>query len=226
MLRWADARGWADRDDDRLSSLSDSERERLVSMRRADADRFALGRILLRELVAELGSVASGADIAAGSVAIDAVCATCGGPHGKPIVTAPAALRGRIHVSVAHCDSLVFAAAAQREPIGVDAELATLSEHATEHADSATWTAPRRWTQVEAVLKADGRGLLVDPDTVQLEHSGSALLARIGTEPARYALTEFTIDEPSRDRVVLISIASRDGATRTDQFTSAARVVG
>ncbi|MFZ0531516.1 MAG: hypothetical protein WAL91_13380, partial [Propionicimonas sp.] len=44
----------------------------------------------------------------------------------------------------------------------------------------------RRWTRIEAVLKADGRGLSVDPAEVRLDPTGGAIVG----DPRRYRVAE------------------------------------
>ena len=44
----------------------------------------------------------------------------------------------------------------------------------------------RRWVRAEAVLKADGRGLRVDPGAVVVRGA----LARIGDEPTPYRIVD------------------------------------
>jgi 4'-phosphopantetheinyl transferase len=45
---------------------------------------------------------------------------------------------------------------------------------------------PRRWTRIEAVLKADGRGLLLEPTDVRLR-GGEAVIAH---SPNRYQVAD------------------------------------
>lgn len=44
--------------------------------------------------------------------------------------------------------------------------------------------------RVEAVLKTDGRGLLVDPSLVRVEGDATGMTAWIEGEPARYRLVD------------------------------------
>jgi 4'-phosphopantetheinyl transferase len=157
------------------------------------------GRPLLRELVAEL----TGVD--AGSVRIEARCPDCGGPHGRPVVMAPDAAR-RIHVSLSHVGSTLVAAASVDRSVGVDAEpadaLADRSRAASiRNALGRTdGDALLLWTAVEAVLKADGRGLRVDPRTVSLEPGRDGMLfeASVPGDPRRYAVREVDLGNSLR----------------------------
>lgn len=129
--------------------------------RRATAWRL-LGRLLPRDAV--LGNA----------------CPRCGAPHGPVAVTgAPFA------ASVSYAGGFAVVAAAARRDVsalGVDAE-AVADGHRGEPGlaavlglSSATLT---DWTRVEAVLKADGRGLRVDPGRVRVQASAHGWTARV-----------------------------------------------
>lgn len=137
------------------------------------------GRALLGALLAEvLGADAGPVDAT--------ICERCGAPHGR-------VQAGSVPVSVAYAGSLVVAAVGLPDAcgaVGVDVELRDAdSERAADLArllEVAPEYAIRRWTQLEAVLKADGRGLRVDPGQVRLEQDS----AWIGDESTRYRLAE------------------------------------
>ncbi len=120
----------------------------------ARAARTAAGRVALRALAAEL----VGADPA--DVTVRARCATCGGAHGRPVLGGSRALDG-LHASVAHAGGLVVVAVSPDGPIGIDAE--------PRGREAPPGTTLAEWVRVEAVLKTDGRGLLVDPSLVRVE---------------------------------------------------------
>jgi len=137
---------------------------------------FLTGRHLLRTLVTELTGRAN--------VEISATCATCGGPHGRPEAEG-------VWLSLSRCAVGLVAAACDRAPVGVDVE---------------TTGTELRWTRVEAVLKADGRGLRVDPADVTIV-DGFGSIAGSG---ARYRVSEVDLDP----RVVVSLAVREDSAGR------------
>jgi 4'-phosphopantetheinyl transferase len=165
-------------------------------------------RALVAELVAQLAGVASD-HIDPATVRIEARCPDCGGAHGRPVVMAPEAAR-RIHVSLSHVGDIVVGVASVDRTIGVDAEpTGALADPERAHRireligldvdPGADVDALLRWTAVEAVLKADGRGLRVDPRTVvlepaPLEPADGAWHAAVPGDPRRYTVTEVPVE--------------------------------
>ncbi|WP_220015202.1 4'-phosphopantetheinyl transferase family protein [Clavibacter michiganensis] len=139
------------------------------------AARTAAGRAALRALAAEL----VGADPA--DVTVRARCATCGGAHGRPVLGGSRALDA-LHASVAHAGGLVVVAVSPDGPIGIDAE--------PRGREAPPGTTLAEWVRVEAVLKTDGRGLLVYPSLVRVEGDATGMTAWIEGEPARYRLVD------------------------------------
>ncbi|MGC3994334.1 MAG: hypothetical protein QM779_09550 [Propionicimonas sp.] len=165
-------------------SLGAVDARRAAALAPARARAFRTGRALVGTLLRELvpGSSAWSVDTAP--------CVRCGGDHGPVAVRGVPAL-----ASVAYADGLVVAAVAsagRASRLGVDAE-ADRSDPVRASDLARLLSVPpdatlRRWTQVEAVLKAAGLGLRVDPAQVRFR-PGSA---RIEGTSAEYRLAEVT----------------------------------
>jgi 4'-phosphopantetheinyl transferase len=156
--------------------------------------RTAAGRAALRVLAAEI----VGADPA--DVTVRARCATCGGAHGRPVLGGSRALDG-LHASVAHAGDVVVVAISADGPIGVDAE--------PRDREAPPGMTLAGWVRIEAVLKADGRGLAVDPARVRSAPDttgGDALVAWIDGEGARFRLRDVDLGPGLR-----AAVARRDG---------------
>lgn len=127
----------------------------------------------------------AGLDLGGAAAVLRRYCPTCGGTdHGKPEV--PAALAAGWHVSVAHTATRLVVAAGAAGPCGVDVEdveavgrapvepvLLAPEERADAGAASAERLA-RTWVRKEALLKAMGHGLAVDPALLALDGGQSA----------------------------------------------------
>lgn len=110
------------------------------------------------------------------------VCAHCGGAHGAVRAT-EGGMPAACAVAVTYAGGWAIAAAAPAPgPFAIDAEPCRLQASARDRirvalgdarADAATWT------RVEAALKADGRGLRVDPAEVRLAAVGGGWAARV-----------------------------------------------
>ncbi|MDJ1114891.1 hypothetical protein [Microbacterium dauci] len=126
-----------------------------------DGDRRATSRALLNEVLEALG---------AADATVVTRCDHCGSSdHGRPRTA-----DGAHVVSVAYAADLAVVAAAPASTvraIGVDAEAGPDRQMP----DLAGLFAPRHpptlreWTRIEATLKADGRGLRVEPREVRLD---------------------------------------------------------
>ncbi|GLI26623.1 hypothetical protein ARHIZOSPH14_08650 [Agromyces rhizosphaerae] len=159
-----------------LARLGASDRRRLDTATAAQRTRFLTGRR------AALAAVSRLTVMPADAFTIDAVCPRCGGTHGRPAISGP----GRpVHVSIAHAGGRAFAAAA-RSPVGIDAEPLDAPAERLDVARAITGGGRgdplARWTRVEAVRKADGRALPVDPAEVHL----ALHRARIDSTDTRY----------------------------------------
>lgn len=164
---------------------------------------------------------------AAGLAGIDAGtlvrrCRTCGSAdHGKPEV--PAALAAGWHVSVAHTATRLAVAVADA-PCGVDVEdvaavgrapvarvlLAPQEVRRGGHDDEAL---ARVWVRKEALLKATGHGLAVEPSRVVLGPPGEPPVVRRwdlpGPPPGRATWFESVL--PQAPRALVTAVALRPG---------------
>jgi 4'-phosphopantetheinyl transferase len=177
------------------------------------AARFAVGRSLMTSLVTDLVDQAD--------VEIFRHCPRCGShEHGAPqIRDLP------IAVSVSYAGSMVAAAAIRTTDaaaIGIDIEPEASAARVGELALLfQPLPAPdlRQWTLLEAVLKADGRGLNVDPSTVVLGGSSRTVLgrARMAAIPGRAEpVAAAAVDGPSGFVVsVAVAGAAPEAAVRS-----------
>jgi 4'-phosphopantetheinyl transferase len=164
--------------DEIAERLGPSDRARLDGTRDPERERFLVGRSAILVAVSRL--VGEPVD----ALTVDAVCTECGGHHGAPVVFGA---RTTVHVSLAHGSGRAFAVAAYH-PIGVDAEpRSTPAPRLTAIRDVTGGRGPDplgRWTAIEAILKADGRGLRVDPRQVLVGHRRG----RVADRGIRYRL--------------------------------------
>ncbi|ALS57862.1 4'-phosphopantetheinyl transferase family protein [Rathayibacter toxicus] len=187
-----------------LPLLTDVERERYRRTVSATvAERFVFGRVLLRMLAGEVtGRHPS-------EILVSARCAVCDGPHGRPRVEGAGEV---FSVSIAHCAGAVVVAASTAGTVGVDIEPAVGSAardaRITQVAGLPFSTGGIRpadsvlhWTRVEAALKADGRGLALDPRQVRVHELRLTAEARI--DDVRFRLAEPHIDPAFRVSVAL-----------------------
>jgi 4'-phosphopantetheinyl transferase len=191
-VRWAPVAPAPDAPADDSALLTPFELTRFERLRPAAARTFLAGRHLLRDLVASL------AGVDAADVSIEARCPVCGGAHGRPAVVAPASAT-RLRLALAHSGPAVLAAAAWDHEVGVDLERADAEPAAERDQAIATVAgasgddALEHWTRVEAVLKADGRGLRVDPSLVRIRTAGETVEAQISDDGASYALASIDL---------------------------------
>jgi 4'-phosphopantetheinyl transferase len=138
----------------------------------------AVGHDLLRATVADVAGVAPV------SVALHQVCHRCGGPHGRPRVDVDG--RPGPSVSLTHSGE-VAAVAVAGVPVGIDLEPiervgADIEAVLLSPREQRAWSvvAPtdrpqallRTWVRKEALLKATGEGLAIDPRLVELGPPG------------------------------------------------------
>lgn len=190
-----------------LPLLTAVERERYAATgAAATAERFVFGRVLLRMLAGELTGQHPSA------VRVVASCTVCAGPHGRPRVEGCSDALSRLSVSIAHCRGAVVVAASTAGVVGVDIEPtdgpvergiritqiagAPFSTGGVRAADPVL-----HWTRIEAALKADGRGLELDPRRVRVHESRLSAEARI--DGVRFRLAEPRLDPAFRVSVAL-----------------------
>lgn len=166
---------WARPDATSDALLTEDERARMRALRHAeDQAAFLSAHVLTRHLVAGV----TGAQPE--RVVLWATCDRCGGPHGAPRVTVDG-VDGR-HVTISRCREAVVVAVSSAR-IGVDVEAlgrtrtglaeAALSRTELElleqvPAGERDDVLTRWWVRKEAVLKAIGTGLDVDPRIVEV----------------------------------------------------------
>ena len=184
-----------------LHLLGSAERARAVRTANVGLrDRFLLGRMLLRDLAAEAGG------IPAEAVEVTAVCERCGAEHGRPRLRWADAQAPPPTASLASCAHLVVAAIAPTGvAVGVDVEPARVPRGAdaarrraiVELIGGTPRMAVRRWVRAEAVLKADGRGLRVEPGQVAFSEARGArdgVTAHVPDAPTVYDLADRRIE--------------------------------
>lgn len=188
-----------------LPLLGRAEQERYrATASAAVAERFVFGRVLLRMLVGEL------LERPATAVRVAACCPRCGAAHGRPWIEGAE----HLSVSIAHCRGAVVVAASSAGVVGVDVEPADGPAERgiaiTRIAGAPFATGGIRaadpilhWTRIEAALKADGRGLDLDPRLVRIHESRFAAEARIDA-------SRFRLAEPHLDPSLRVSVALGD----------------
>jgi 4'-phosphopantetheinyl transferase len=192
--------------------LDDTERRRLAGLGHPELRAsFATSRLLLRLLVAEL------ADVQPSTIRFGYTCPHCGEAHGRPVVRAPEAA-ARFHVSLSHAGARVVVAATEEGPVGVDVERTAAVDFAG--FDAVALTAVERdriadlhpadrslaramtWVRKEALLKATGTGLMVDPGRVDLSEAPARfhdLQVGLGFVAAVAVLTDRPVRLSARD---------------------------
>lgn len=199
---------------DAVRVLGPSQRIRHDSMDAVRARRFATGRRLLSALVH---------GPSAGAVRIESVCERCGGDHGRPRVEgAP------FTVSVSYAGDMVVAAAVGLDAasaVGIDIERRT-SDVDSPMSELTNLFAPheppglREWTEIEAAVKADGRGLRIPPADVAFGERSSMLPGgRAVHVPGRRERMEVAPAAGPADHVVSVAVvaavsAATPGAAR------------
>lgn len=140
-----------------LAAMGERQLARHQELSGLRAAGFLVGRALIRELVLQLG----GGPV----VPLDSSCSQCGEDHAAPRTPG-------FGLSVSHADDLVAVAVSTgNAPVGVDIEPASAAARVAELVPMfAPGPVPdlAGWTRIEAAIKADGRGVAVDPAAVVL----------------------------------------------------------
>jgi 4'-phosphopantetheinyl transferase len=132
-------------------------------------------------------------------------CPACGGAHGPVRVHGPDAA-----ASVSYAGGFaVVAVSTEAAAIGID------TEQAFARAELRRVLRPgasvRDWVRVEAVLKADGRGLRVDAADVGIRSAPGGVTARVADRDAEYEVRD--VDGPPG---LVVSVARVRRANRLD----------
>lgn len=150
--------------------LSADERAREALLRRPeDRECYVTGALMVRRLAA----AATGLALAEAPVARR--CRHCDGAHGPPRIPG-------YEVSVSHSGRWVVVACAAGGLVGVDTEVTgrdltgVAAEFLAPHERCPGDDLVRRWTRKEAVLKATGQGLSVDPSVVVVDETAAGPL--------------------------------------------------
>jgi 4'-phosphopantetheinyl transferase len=200
--------------------LDDHERERAA--RRGNPARYTTAHALLRTAVAErIGGTAQ-------AVAFDRTCATCGSHrHGKPTVAG----HRDLSVSLSYAGGLVVVALSRAGEVGVDVEVVddsdfegfnvvTLDPSETPALDALSGDRLARaraqvWARKEAVLKASGHGLAVDPRQVVVSgpEQPAALVDWKGEQPLGSPVQLADVDLADTGHVAAVALLTGEPAT-------------
>ncbi|CAI9400720.1 4'-phosphopantetheinyl transferase family protein [Nocardioides sp. T2.26MG-1] len=121
-----------------------------------------------------------------GSGAVDGhevrrLCPWCGAAdHGRPVLAG----RSEPHLSISRAGPLTVVAVCDTAPVGVDVE----------RADAAGAESTVTWVRTEALLKATGHGLRVDPATVRLSRPDQEPELLAWPEPAVPAVRLYDVE--------------------------------
>ena len=201
---WADASSAPESLARDVAALGSGQLARHGALDAAAARRFALGRALIADVIEK--TAGPGVD-----VEVSTVCERCGGAHGRV-----RHVSGRVALSVSYAGDLVVVAGADAAAgdIGVDIERddrdarRRVGELGRMFAPGAA-PSLAEWTRIEAVLKADGRALRVDPAEVTLSPRRS--VARVPGRPEPVSVA--TLSGPA-GYVLSVAVARRAEAAR------------
>jgi 4'-phosphopantetheinyl transferase len=202
-----------------LDVLDDEERERVGRFRRpADAASFAGGRVLVRLVLAELLGASPR------ELVFDTWCELHSSAHGKPRLVEPAA---EVEFSLSRAGRRLVLAISGA-PVGVDVERLDRSTDVgvtriafadDERAELEALPPDDRagaflacWTRKEALLKALGHGLAIDPKSVSVTFL-DGVEPRVRRLPAEFGPPDAWSLVPLEDDEWLGAVAIRGSAT-------------
>lgn len=181
-----------------LDGILTADERTYVDRQRGVATPARLSRGLLRLLLSGY------LDLPPAEVEIDRSCPECGRPHGKPrLVVPPGTEPSALTFSISHGGDLLVLAFAEHTALGVDVEPIGAPDDVPEDLWDFTLTSAERarvrdaprpldertflryWTGKEAVLKALGTGLNLEPQAVTLSptlNEGTASVSLPGSE--------------------------------------------
>jgi 4'-phosphopantetheinyl transferase len=187
------------------------ESARLAAMPAHVADRFVLGRVLLRAALAARWACP------AARVELRSRCPMCGGAHGQVRALPPRPAPGTgtdadgadpIHVSITRAGPVVAVALCADAPVGIDAELraaiaaAPLADVALSRRELAALptrggrrrrAVARAWVRKEAALKALGTGLTVAPADIELCRPRERVRGVVAVAPGGVAVADLPL---------------------------------
>lgn len=207
--------------DPALGELLDDQ-ERARAARRGNPARYTTAHALLRTTVAErVGGTAQ-------AVAFDRTCATCGSHrHGKPTVAG----HHDLSVSLSYAGGLAVVALSRGGEVGVDVEVVDDSDFEGFNAvtldlseapaldaldgDRLARARAQVWARKEAVLKASGHGLAVDPRQVVVSgpEEPAALVAWKGEQPLGSPVQLADVDLLDTGHVAAVALLTAEPAT-------------
>jgi 4'-phosphopantetheinyl transferase len=180
-----------------VESLSSDERETMQRFRHdRDAVRYATGRAALRILLGRY------LESSARAIVFDRTCRYCGASHGKPRVDN----RRDLDFNLSSSDQIVLIAVAAGCVVGVDVEttsrieatamaalvLAPSESRTFDNVGARAFDLVQTWCCKEAVLKATGHGLGIDPRSIVVAPEDERF--RVVDAPADHAeLLDFAI---------------------------------
>jgi 4'-phosphopantetheinyl transferase len=182
-----------------MAGLSTGEHQRALRFHRTDdRHRFAAGRLVARELAAELAGART-ADIA-----VRLECRHCGSAeHGKPFATYPG---GTVPLSISHSAEMILVAATLGADVGADIERidpasfdASLFEQIESSFERGRTPCDviaflRLWTLKEAALKCTGDGLMTSPRSFTIDMRLDPPVLTGGTGPLAAPMALRTLD--------------------------------